>query len=387
MQLKVLVVDDSSFFRRRVSEIINADPSLTVIDTAVNGKEAVEKVRRSKPDVITMDIEMPVMNGIEAVKAIMATDPVPILMFSSLTHEGAKATLDALEAGALDFLPKKFEDIARDRKEASDLLLQRIKEIARRRFSLRPVKPSAPQPFPGMSKTAPDSSVTSPVFKKTPAQVSTLSPLRSVVTAPTINAKRAKASGKSYELLAIGTSTGGPVALQQVLTKLPANFPLPILLIQHMPAAFTGTFAQRLDTLCKISVKEAANGDVIKPGCAYLAPGGTQMMVDGNSRAARIKIIDGGERMNYKPSVDVTFASTAKIYGGNVLAVVLTGMGADVRDGGRILKQQGSKIWAQDEESCVVYGMPQAVASRGIAEDSIALSDMAERILIEVMHG
>lgn len=398
MQLKVLVVDDSSFFRRRVSEIIDADPGLTVIDAAVNGKEAVEKARTLKPDVITMDIEMPVMNGIEAVKAIMAANPVPILMFSSLTHEGAKATLDALEAGALDFLPKKFEDIARDRKEASNLLVQRIKEIARRRFGLRPMRSA-----PAASKPSPRPSAASSALNKTQQAVrSATSALekanaerkqRAAAMAAQAEtgrgrpASRARASGKPYKLLAIGTSTGGPVALQTVLTHLPANYPLPILLIQHMPAAFTGAFAQRLNTLCKINVKEAANGDAIKPGCAYLAPGGKQMMIEGKGGSARIKIIDGGDKMNYKPCVDVTFGAAAKVYGGDVLAVVLTGMGADGRDGARMLKTHGAKIWAQDEASCVVYGMPQAVASAGISEDSIALDDIAERIVIETANG
>lgn len=384
MQLNVLVVDDSSFFRRRVSEIINSETGLKVIDTAANGKEAIDKARQHKPDVITMDIEMPVMNGIEAVKSIMETNPVPILMFSSLTHEGAKATLDALEAGALDFLPKKFEDIARNRKEASDLLIQRIKEISRRRFGLRPIKPRSVPKSSNLSKVNENLKAASSALKQAPA---TTSPTRAVTPPPSAPVRKARPSGKSYKLLAIGTSTGGPVALQNVLTKLPANYPLPILLIQHMPAAFTGAFAQRLDSLCKISVKEAANGDVIKPGCAYLAPGGTQMLIEGSANSARIKIIDGGDRMNYKPSVDVTFAAAAKQFGGDVLGIILTGMGADGRDGSRMLKQKGAKIWAQDEESCVVYGMPQAVASSGISEDSIALNNIAERIITETANG
>ncbi|MBW8190785.1 chemotaxis response regulator protein-glutamate methylesterase [Neiella marina] len=396
MQLKVLVVDDSSFFRRRVTEIIDADAGLKVIDSAVNGKEAVEKVRTLKPDVVTMDIEMPVMNGIEAVKAIMGANPVPILMFSSLTHEGAKATLDALEAGALDFLPKKFEDIARDRKEASNLLVQRIKEIARRRFGLRPMK-AQPKPVTRTSSPVRNSlsstqqavrSATSALEKANAERKQRAAAMTAQTEQPRSRpVSRSRASGKSYKLLAIGTSTGGPVALQSVLTNLPANYPLPILLIQHMPAAFTGAFAQRLNTLCKINVKEAANGDAIKPGCAYLAPGGKQMMIEGNASSGRIKIIDGGEKMNYKPCVDVTFGAAAKVYGSEVLAIVLTGMGADGRDGARMLKTHGAKIWAQDEASCVVYGMPQAVASAGISEDSIALDDIAERIVIETANG
>lgn len=370
MSLKVLVVDDSSFFRRRVSDIINAASRLEVVDVATNGKEAVEKALALKPDVITMDIEMPVMDGISAVREIMASQPTPILMFSSLTHEGAKATLDALEAGALDFLPKKFEDIARNKDEAVNLLQQRVQQIASRRAllrrtSLRPVRPavSASSRTTALSENA-----------------STTSRTASITTSPT----RFRASGKSYQLTAIGTSTGGPVALQKILTKLPANYPHPILLIQHMPATFTAAFAARLNSLCQITVKEAADGDVLKPGVAYLAPGGMQMMLEGRANSAKIRILDGGDRMNYKPCVDVTFGSAAKIYQDKVLSMVLTGMGADGREGARMLKSSGSTVWAQDEESCVVYGMPQAVAKAGISSEDLPLERIAERILVEL---
>ncbi|MGR5412097.1 protein-glutamate methylesterase/protein-glutamine glutaminase [Vibrio astriarenae] len=368
MAIKVLVVDDSSFFRRRVSEIINSDPRLEVIDVAVNGCEAVDKAKQLKPDVITMDIEMPVMDGITAVKQIMAAAPTPILMFSSLTHDGAKATLDALDAGAVDFLPKKFEDIARNRDEAVTLLQQRVMQIASRRAFMR--RPVAPKPTAAPQTARPTTLTRS-----------------SASTAPTQRtpvAQRFKASGKKYQLTAIGCSTGGPVALQNILTKLPMNYPHPILLIQHMPATFTNAFAARLNTLCKITVKEAQDGDVLKPGVAYLAPGGKQMMIDGRPGAARIRILDGGERMNYKPCVDVTFGSASKIYADKVLSMVLTGMGADGREGGRMLKAAGSTIWAQDEESCVVYGMPQAVAKAGISSEDLPLDRIAERMLVEV---
>lgn len=363
MAIKVLVVDDSSFFRRRVSEIITQDPMLTVIDTAQNGREAVEKAQQLRPDVITMDIEMPVMDGISAVREIMAKCPTPILMFSSLTHEGAKATLDALDAGALDFLPKKFEDIARDKDEAVRLLQQRVKEISRKRFLMSaPARPKAPEPVARTPLNAPRQA----------------EPQRA---APVAAFKR---SGKSYQLVAIGTSTGGPVALQNVLTKLPGDFPHPILLIQHMPATFTAAFAARLNGLCQIGVKEAEDGDVLKPGHAYLAPGGKQMLLEGRGAGARIRIVDGNDKVNYKPCVDITFASAAKTYADKVLAIVLTGMGADGRDGARLLKEQGSTIWAQDEASCVVYGMPQAVAKAGIATESLPLDRVAQRILVEL---
>ncbi|AVQ86992.1 chemotaxis response regulator protein-glutamate methylesterase [Plesiomonas shigelloides] len=374
MGIKVLVVDDSVFFRRRVSEILNSHPQLEVIDTANNGKEALEKVQQLRPDVVTMDIEMPVMNGIDAAREIMRVRPTPILMFSSLTHEGAKATLDALDAGAVDFLPKKFEDIARDREEAITLLQQRVISISRHR--VRPL----------LSQRPATSSLSA---SRTPATSNSATPLRAAVPAAenrpvrpaALNTRR---SGKVYQLVAIGTSTGGPVALQNILTKLPGNFPHPILLIQHMPATFTAAFASRLNNLCQINVKEAADGDVVQPGTAYLAPGGKQMVLDGRPGAMRIRILDGGERMNYKPCVDITFASCARQYRDKVLAVVLTGMGADGRDGAKLLHEQGATIWAQDEESCVVYGMPQAIVKAGIAAEILPLERVAQRIMIEV---
>jgi len=379
MAVKVLVVDDSSFFRRRVSEIINSDPRLEVIGNAVNGKEAVELTNKLQPDVITMDIEMPVMDGITAVREIMKSTPTPILMFSSLTHEGAKSTLDALDAGALDFLPKKFEDIARNRDEAVSLLQKRVGELARKRvFMRRPVRPAAP--------AVATRELNRPSAGRGTATATGATSARPV-TRPATSAKpaaRFKPSGKKYQLMAIGTSTGGPVALQKILTKLPANFPYPIILIQHMPATFTAAFAARLNNLCKIGVKEAEDGDTLKPGMAYLAPGGQQMMLEGRPGSSRIRIIDGGDRMNYKPCVDVTFGSAAKIYHDKVLSMVLTGMGADGREGARMLKTSGSTIWAQDEDSCVVYGMPQAVAKAGISSEDLPLDRIAERILVEI---
>jgi two-component system, chemotaxis family, protein-glutamate methylesterase/glutaminase len=391
MAIKVLVVDDSSFFRRRVSEIINKSPALEVIGTANNGQEAIDMVTKLKPDVVTMDIEMPIMDGITAVKRIMASNPLPILMFSSLTHEGASATLDALEAGACDFVPKKFEDIARDKEEAIKLLQQRIQAIASRRVSRvitgenkgREPTPSVKPALSALQKLnqnnlAPSARALSPAKGATSIK-------QKVVTPPVAN-KRFKVSGKTYDVLAIGTSTGGPVALQTVLSALPGNFKLPILLIQHMPGTFTKAFADRLNGLCQINVKEASDGDILKPGCAYLAPGGKQMLLDGRAGHGKIRIHEGSEKLNYKPSVDITFASLSKLYGKKVLAVVLTGMGADGRDGARMLKEKGAEIWAQDEESCVVYGMPQAVAKAGIATESLPLDQVARRILVELKH-
>lgn len=366
MAVKVLVVDDSGFFRRRVSEILSADPNIQVIGTATNGREAIEQAQALKPDVITMDYEMPMMDGITAVRNIMQRCPTPVLMFSSLTHEGARVTLDALEAGAVDFLPKNFEDISRNPERVKQLLCEKIHTIARsNRRSLSPQPAATPatparpsvRPAPTTSTLGRPAVAPAPV----PAAVSSATPKR-----------------KPYKLVAIGTSTGGPVALQRVLTQLPANFPAPLVLIQHMPAAFTKAFAERLDKLCRISVKEAEDGDVLRPGLALLAPGGKQMMLDARGM---VKILPGDERLNYKPCVDITFGSVAKSYADKVLAVVLTGMGADGREGARLLKQTGSQVWAQDEASCVIYGMPMAIVKANLADAVYPLDDIGRHLV------
>ncbi|EXF93850.1 chemotaxis protein CheY [Pseudomonas fluorescens HK44] len=370
MAVKVLVVDDSGFFRRRVSEILSADPSIQVVGTATNGKEAIDQALALKPDVITMDYEMPMMDGITAVRHIMQRCPTPVLMFSSLTHEGARVTLDALDAGAVDFLPKNFEDISRNPEKVKQLLCEKVHSISRsnRRFSAysAPAPAAAPAPTPAPSSFGSSAAV---AVRPAPTPI----PARAPVAGTSSPAPKRKA----YKLVAIGTSTGGPVALQRVLTQLPANFPAPIVLIQHMPAAFTKAFAERLDKLCRISVKEAEDGDILRPGLALLAPGGKQMMVDGRGA---VKILPGDERLNYKPCVDITFGSAAKSYGDKVLAVVLTGMGADGREGARLLKQGGSAVWAQDEASCVIYGMPMAIVKADLADAIYGLDDIGKHL-------
>ncbi|MDO9372720.1 MAG: chemotaxis response regulator protein-glutamate methylesterase, partial [Gammaproteobacteria bacterium] len=292
MPVRVLVVDDSGFFRRRVTEILSTDAGIEVVGEAVNGAEGVEKALSLKPDVVTMDIEMPVLDGISAVRKLMAVRPTPVLMFSSLTTAGAQATLDALDAGALDFLPKRFEDIAADREEAKKLLCARVRALGQRGLRV------APATTPGGKPPA----ATAPAHR------------------PGAGAAGIKSSCR---LVVIGTSTGGPIALQQVLTKLPKNFPLPLLLVQHMPASFTPAFAQRLDQLCNITVKEAVDGDVLTPGTALLAPGGRQMELELYNGAARVRIQDNAGQI-YKPSVDITLTSLAKTMPNQVLAVILT---------------------------------------------------------------
>jgi two-component system chemotaxis response regulator CheB len=372
MAVKVLVVDDSGFFRRRVSEILSADPTIQVVGTATNGREAIDQALALKPDVITMDYEMPMMDGITAVRHIMQRCPTPVLMFSSLTHEGARVTLDALDAGAVDYLPKNFEDISRNPEKVKQMLCEKVHTLSRsnRRFGGYASTAAAAAPAPASAAHAPTSSLASP------APTRSVAPARAAAAPASTHSPVPKR--KPYKLVAIGTSTGGPVALQRVLTQLPAGFPAPIVLIQHMPAAFTKAFAERLDKLCKISVKEAEDGDLLRPGLALLAPGGKQMMIDGRGT---VKILPGDERLNYKPCVDITFGSAAKSYGDKVLSVVLTGMGADGREGARLLKQGGSTVWAQDEASCVIYGMPMAIVKANLADAVYSLDEIGKHLV------
>lgn len=347
MVTRVVVVDDSGFFRRRIVEILEADARIEVVGTAGDGKEAIEQVARLKPDVVTMDIEMPVMDGITAVRHIMSAQPLPILMFSSLTHDGAQATLDALEAGAVDFLPKRFEDIAKDREEAKLLLRRRIHAVARQRRA--PSRAAAPSGRANVASSAP---APAPVIKR-----------------------------GQFNMVAIASSTGGPVALAQVLTKLPANYRFPVVVVQHMPASFTPAFAARLDQQCAIKVKEAEDGDLVKPGQVLIAPGGRQLNIRQAGGEVRVKISDGDAALHYKPCADITFSSVASVYGGKTLALVLTGMGSDGREGARELKKQGATIWSQDEASSVIYGMPMAVAEAGLSDQVLSLRDIGNSLV------
>lgn len=365
MAVRVLIVDDSGFFRRRLTEMLSGDPRIEVVGAAVDGRDAIHKTQELKPDVITMDIEMPVMDGISAVRRIMAVQPTPILMFSSLTHEGAQSTFDALEAGALDYLPKNFDDISNNRDEVARVLRSRVWGIG-----IRGLPGSARAKIP-----------TSPVTGNRTASPAASKPAPAPVARPA-NIKKARKG--DYRLVAIGTSTGGPVALQEVLTRLPAGYPVPIVLIQHMPGSFTEAFARRLDQMCAIQVKEAADGDILEPGKALLAPGGKQMTVEARGTMLKVRIQESAPEQNYKPCVDITFSSIAKALPGKALAVVLTGMGADGREGARLLHQTGATIWAQDEASSVIYGMPMAIAQAGLADQILSLKDVGPQLVAGV---
>lgn len=379
MPVKVLIVDDSAFFRQRVTTMLNADPRVSVVGVAENGKVAIEKALSLKPDVITMDYEMPVLNGIAALTEIMRQCPTPVLMFSSLTHEGARITLEALEAGAIDYLPKSYERMGHGPGSLEQVLVERVLTVARSRL-----------PRPGLSTKSSTATTTARSGLRGTAERRT-EPGRvaSTVRRSLVPEKQALPDSPAPKpgllagrtrLVIFGTSTGGPVAIQKVLTALPASFPLPILIVQHMPKTFTGAFAERLNQQCNIRVREAKDGDRLEPGLALLAPGGEQMLVDAR-QGGRVRVMLGDEKLNYKPSVDVTFGSAAKAYTNQVLGIVLTGMGADGRDGARMLKNGGSTIWSQNEKSCVIYGMPQAIAQAELSDHIVDLRDVTPHLL------
>jgi len=372
MTVSVLVVDDSGFFRKRLTEILTVSGQIKVVGVATNGREGVEMAEKLRPDVITMDYEMPVMDGISAVREIMARRPVPVLMFSSLTYEGARVTLDALEAGAVDFLPKNFEEIARDSSQLQKILIDRILDVAGSRPGAKAPAPEKPP----VSPAAPSPRSDRPVRPR-PTVAPPVKPTQPEAPRPVVR----RGAAKRYSVVAIGTSTGGPVALQRVLTGLPASFPAPLLLIQHMPASFTPAFAERLNRLCQIEVRQAEDGDLLKPGLALLAPGGKQMIVENRGGQGRVRILPGDDRLHYRPCVDVTFGSLARGFPGKTLGVILTGMGADGKEGCRLMKQSGSDVWSQDEKSSVIYGMPMAVAKAGLTDEVLSLDDICPRLV------
>jgi len=389
MAVKVLIVDDSGFFRKRIEEMLKIEPRIKVVGTAANGREAVEKAAQLRPDVITMDVEMPGMSGIEAVGHIMRSAPTQVLMLSSLTHEGARITLQALEAGAADYLPKEASAWISHKSELQQDLVRRILALGQQRTPFtRPAatmpgsassRPISSQPLGSRSVPAAASTraPTPPPAQRPTASAGSSSKLGDRSGAVTTSAERIKVPDSS--IVVIGSSTGGPGALQILLSQLPANFPAPILLVQHMPNTFTSVFAERLNKHCQIEVRQAVNGDRLKPGLALLAPGGLQMIIDPRQKD-RVSVLEGDTSLTYKPSVDVTYASVARFYGNRAHALILTGMGADGAEGAKLLKREGATVWAQSKESCTIYGMPAAIVSAGLADEVLDINDLGRAL-------
>ncbi|MCZ2858892.1 protein-glutamate methylesterase/protein-glutamine glutaminase [Blastococcus sp. VKM Ac-2987] len=353
--IKVMVVDDSVVVRKIVTDVLSADPGIEVVGTAVNGKVAVGKLEQLKPDLITMDIEMPEMNGIEAVRAIRGGagggagrghSRVPIIMFSTLTERGATATLDALSAGANDYVtkPANVGSVAQSMESVREQLIPKIKALTGRPVTTvaRAAAPVVPPPRPAAPRTGP---------------------------------------GKKPAVLVIGSSTGGPEALARVLPALPATLPVPVLLAQHMPPVFTRQFAQRLDRLSALRVVEAVDGTPLTPGTVHLAPGDHHLVVRANGRAAFATSLNQNPPENFcRPAVDPLFRSAVAAYDGAVLGVVLTGMGADGRNGCGEIRAAGGTVVVQDQATSVVWGMPGAVAQAGYADEVLPLDRIAEAI-------
>lgn len=346
-RIRVLIVDDSSFMRMAIRGILARDPDIEVVGSAVDGVEGVEKAVDLKPDVVTMDVEMPRMDGITALKHIMVKAPTRVLMVSTLTNEGARATFDALEAGAVDYIPKNVTDSADAQKIFRDELLRKIKEAvlsyAGRQPVAAPVRPAV-QPVPRVTKS--------------------------------------RFTHQKVNYVGIGASTGGPVALQEVLSRIPANFPYGIMVAIHMPKAFTGPYADRLNAKCSITIKEAADGDVLKPGLVLVAPGGRHTSIVRHGFGLAVKTHAPAEypKYVYVPSVDLMMTSLAETCNGSMLGVILTGMGSDGFKGMQFLKSKGGVTIAQDEATSTIYGMPKSCVEGGVADVVLPLDEIGFEI-------
>lgn len=366
--LRVLVVDDTIVYRKAISDIIEAIPGVELAGIAHNGKIALSKIKTLKPDILTLDIEMPQMNGIEVLAEIQKNHlGVGAIMLSTLTADGSDMTMRALELGAFDFILKpQSKNITEGKKEIRAALEPIFKAFTRSKLSSSLIDRSVRR------ASAPISARTSPLGRP-PA--GTQKPLPTQARATTIR------RGKS-EIITIGISTGGPNALNQMLPRLPGDLGVPVLIVQHMPPVFTKSLAESLNKKCQLTVKEAENGENILPNVVYIAPGGKQMKIiagtDGQHR--RIKITDDPPENSCKPSVDYLFRSVADYYVGRTTAVIMTGMGSDGTKGLGILKNKSAHIIGQNESSCVVYGMPKAPADLGYLDVIVPLNKIAEEI-------
>jgi len=342
-RIRVVVVDDSVVIRRLVKDVLADDPSIDVVGVAENGEVALQRIDELRPDAVTMDIEMPKMNGIEAVRALRKTQPrLPIVMFSTLTERGAAATLDALAAGASDYVtkPANVGSVAESRQNIRDQLIPKLLALTAARRLVLKAAPPVPR------------------------------------TPPPPRAPRST----QFAVLAIGCSTGGPDALAAVLGGLPRDLGVPVVVVQHMPPLFTRMLAQRLDAGSPLEVREAADGDPLVAGTALVAPGGRHLALRRTAAGAAVQLNDDPPENFCRPAVDVMFRSVSSVYRDRTLAVVLTGMGRDGALGAKVVRDAGGEVFVQDEQTSVVWGMPGAVVSAGQADRVLPLGEVAREL-------
>lgn len=340
--IRVLIVDDSAFMRKLIHDFLSSDPSITVAGTARNGKDALEKINAYSPDVITLDVEMPVMDGLETLERLLACKKLPVIMVSSSTQTGAETTIQCLSQGAFDFVAKPSGSISLDLYTVKEELIEKVKAAAKGSHRCTSVK--APPDKNGNTSTR-------KVLSKRP-------------------------------IVCIGTSTGGPRALQMVLTKIPASIEAPIFVVQHMPVGFTSSLAARLNQLCDVHVKEAEDGEIAVNGYVYIAPGGKQMSVVSEGPHLKIKLVQKGADGGHCPSVNHLFRSLAKIETHHKIAVVMTGMGNDGTNGLRKLLDKGqTEAIAESEESAIVFGMPKSAITQGLVHKIRHVNDIAGAIM------
>jgi len=344
-QIRVLVVDDSALMRKIICDLLQTDPALKVVDTARNGEDALKKIKEHGPDVVTLDVEMPVMDGLATLEKIMQEKPLPVIMLSSLTQMGTDITIKALQKGAVDFVPKPSGSISPDLAKVKEELISKIKIAA----GVEVQRSMLPEPG------------------KPPQKISH----ETVTTVP-------------RKLVLIGTSTGGPKALHEILPKLPKKVPAAFIIVQHMPPGFTRSLAERLDQISEIHVKEAEDQEKVISGTAYIAPGDYHLLLDSLSSQQNVPLLRLSKDPpvnGHRPSVDVLMQSAAKADGWNLIGVILTGMGRDGREGIRAIKKKHAKIIAEDEATAVVFGMPKAVIEAKLVDRVLPLHAVAAEII------
>ena len=361
-RIRVVVVDDSALVRSILKTVIDSQPDMVCIGAAVDPYMAREMIRELNPDVITLDVEMPRMDGLDFLEKIMRLRPMPVLMVSTLTERGAETTLRALELGAVDFVAKPRLGLAQGLQEMAVEITDKLRIAARARIARRPVATPAPASSAPRAAGSGPSAGAQPLVKPVPVVFSRVS---------------------TEKIIAIGSSTGGTEALREVLSGLPADCPA-VMVTQHMPPGFTKSFADRLNSICRMHVKEAEHAERVLPGHVYIAPGGRHLLVKRSGANYMVEISDAEPVNRHKPSVDVLFRSVAEQVGRNALGVMLTGMGRDGADAMRVMRDAGAYNISQDEASCVVYGMPREAVAAGAVNEVLPLSKIGPQLLAQL---